>query len=159
MPVHTKRASGLGAHGGGEGGRGATWVFEAEAFDVTKKLDLVPTDESVYASSTPVAGVLNPETKTPDPNGRYFYFASVPIWRTKPNTVFRYLTNGGGGWGSRLERDPERVKRDVRDGYVTIEGARRDYGVLVTGDPEHDPEGLQVDLEASRKLREEMATR
>lgn len=159
MPLHTKVASGIGANGGEDGLRGATWVFEPEAFDVTKKLDIVPTDPSIYESSTPVAGVLDPETKTPDPNGRYFYFASVPIWRTRPNTVFRYLTNGGGGWGDRLQREPERVMRDVRDGYVSIEGARRDYGVVVSGDPEHDPEGLQVDADATRQLRDEMASR
>ena len=31
------------------------------------------------------------------------------------------------------------MKLDVRDGYVTIEGAARDYGVVVVGDPERDP--------------------
>ena len=45
------------------------------------------------------------------------------------------------------------MKRDVRDGYVTIEGAARDYGVVVTGDPEEDPEDLAVDLEATERLR------
>ena len=67
--------------------------------------------------------------------------------------LLRYLTNGGGGCGDPLERDPERVKRDVRDGYVTIEGAARDYGVVVTGDPEDDPEDLVVDVEATERLR------
>ncbi len=55
-----------------------------------------------------------------------------------------------------MQRDPERVKRDVRDEYVSIEGAYRDYGVVVTGDPLNDPEGLQVDLERTRSRREEM---
>jgi N-methylhydantoinase B len=67
--------------------------------------------------------------------------------------VLRYVNNGGGGWGDPLERDPERVKRDVRDGYVTIAGAARDYGVVVVGDPEHDPEGLAVDTVATDRLR------
>ena len=67
--------------------------------------------------------------------------------------LLRYVTNGGGGFGDPLEREPERVKRDVRDGYVTIEGAARDYGVVVTGDPEEDPEGLAVDVEATERLR------
>jgi N-methylhydantoinase B len=31
--------------------------------------------------------------------------------------------------------DPERVKADVRDQYVTVEGAARVYGVVITGDP------------------------
>jgi N-methylhydantoinase B len=36
---------------------------------------------------------------------------------------------------------------------VTIEGAARDYGVVVTGDPERDPEGISVDVEATERLR------
>ncbi|MCW3062829.1 MAG: hypothetical protein JWN32_1, partial [Solirubrobacterales bacterium] len=37
--------------------------------------------------------------------------------------------SGGGGYGDPLDRDPEGVAADVREGYVTEEGARRDYGV------------------------------
>jgi N-methylhydantoinase B len=65
----------------------------------------------------------------------------------------RYVTSAGGGWGDPLDREPERVKLDVRDGYVTVEGAARDYGVVVAGDPEEDPEHLVVDLEATERLR------
>jgi N-methylhydantoinase B len=39
----------------------------------------------------------------------------------------RLETPGGGGFGDPLERDPERVARDVRLGYVTPEAAARDY--------------------------------
>jgi N-methylhydantoinase B len=38
---------------------------------------------------------------------------------------------GGGGYGDPLERDPELVHRDVLGGYVSIEGAKRDYGVVI----------------------------
>ena len=41
----------------------------------------------------------------------------------------------------------------MRDGYVTIEGAARDYGVVVAGDPEIDPEGLVLDARATSELR------
>jgi N-methylhydantoinase B len=41
----------------------------------------------------------------------------------------RILTGGGGGYGPAAERDPEAVRRDVREGYVSPEAARRDYGV------------------------------
>jgi N-methylhydantoinase B len=68
--------------------------------------------------------------------------------------MFRYLTNGGGGWGAPFERDPERVLRDVRDGYVSVAGAAQDYGVVVLGDPDNDPEGILVDADATRALRE-----
>jgi N-methylhydantoinase B len=156
-PLHTKQASGVGVYGGRNGGLGATWVFHPEAVDVVRAKELIGTDSSVYAAATPVAGMLDPQSKTVDPNGEYFYFASTPVWHTKPHAVFRYLTNGGGGWGDPLERDPERVKADVRDEYVSIEGAFRDYGVVVNGDPHGDPEGLTIDVEATAKRRAELA--
>ena len=36
---------------------------------------------------------------------------------------------GGGGIGDPKDRDREKVLADVRDGFVTVEGAARDYGV------------------------------
>ncbi|GAB3561701.1 hydantoinase B/oxoprolinase family protein [Amycolatopsis endophytica] len=156
-PLHTKSPSGLGVYGGRSGALGATWLFPAEDRDVVRTRELLPTSDDVYAGATPVAGMLDPETKCVDPAGEYFYFASTPVWHTTPHAVFRYLTNGGGGWGNPLDRDPERVKRDVRDEYVTVEGAYRDYGVVITGDPRTDPEGLRVDEEATRRRRAELA--
>jgi N-methylhydantoinase B len=41
----------------------------------------------------------------------------------------RIMTGGGGGWGPPGERDPEAVRRDVREGYVSAEAARRDYHI------------------------------
>ena len=38
-------------------------------------------------------------------------------------------------------------------GEDAIAGAVRNYGVAVIGDPDHDPEGLRIDAEASAKLR------
>jgi N-methylhydantoinase B len=101
--------------------------------------------------------VLDPEAKTLDPDGQYFYFASTPVWHTKANSVFRYQTNGGGGWGNPLERDPERVREDVRDEYVSMAGAFADYGVVIIGDPQRDPEGLAVDVEATAQRRAALA--
>jgi N-methylhydantoinase B len=47
-----------------------------------------------------------------------------------------YEFGGGGGWGDPLDRDPQAVLDDVWDEYVSIEGALRDYGVVITGDLE-----------------------
>jgi N-methylhydantoinase B len=55
-----------------------------------------------------------------------------------PGSVVELRTGGGGGFGEPLERDPERVRADVRDGYVSIEAAERDYGVVL------DPVTLEV---------------
>jgi len=38
---------------------------------------------------------------------------------------------GGGGYGDPKKRDRESVRRDVRNGYVTVAAAKRDYGVDV----------------------------
>ena len=78
---------------------------------------------------------------------------AVFVWEAPGGSTFRYLTNAGGGWGDPLARAPERVMRDVRDGYVTIDGAARDYGVVVLGDPDEFPEELTVDEQATAELR------
>ncbi len=100
-----------------------------------------------------MVGRLDPATNAPSPDGEYVWFGRRSVWHTPPDTTMRYINNGGGGWGDPMSRDPEAVKRDVRDGFVTIEGAARDYGVVVVGDPERDPEGLTVDVEGTAKLR------
>ena len=97
--------------------------------------------------------MLDPQTFEPSRDGVYHYPFRVPFWETGPDAVLRYVNCAGGGWGDPLERDPEAVKRDVRDGYVTIAGAARDYGVVLTGDPELDPEGLVLDAQATSELR------
>ena len=38
---------------------------------------------------------------------------------------------GGGGFGQPLERDAKAVLRDVLNGYVGVDAAREDYGVVV----------------------------
>lgn len=155
-PLRTKRPSGFGVNGGRDGARSGTWLWESGTFDVERRQEIPGTSRDVYYNSTPVAGVLDPETKSLDPNGQYFYFARRSIWQTCPGAISRYITNGGGGWGNPLTRDPERVLRDVRDGYVTIDGAANDFGVIVSGDPERDPEGLELEIDKTEKLRAEM---
>jgi len=62
-------------------------------------------------------------------------------------TEVLYMTAGGGGWGNPLERDPERVLRDVREGYVSAEKAHELYGVVL------DADERRVDEAATRALR------
>ncbi len=61
-----------------------------------------------------------------------------------------FITWGGGGWGSPLERDPELVALEIRQGLVTIDGAR-EYGVVITDNGE-------VDTGATESLRADMAS-
>jgi N-methylhydantoinase B len=46
--------------------------------------------------------------------------------------VIRIRTTGGGGWGDPLDRPYPEVLRDLEWGKVSVEGAARDYGVVVT---------------------------
>ena len=69
----------------------------------------------------------------------------VPV---KEGDLLHYITWGGGGWGDPLERDPETVGLEIRQGLVTPEGAKH-YGVIV------DDNGV-VDADATDKLRAEM---
>ena len=63
-----------------------------------------------------------------------------------------YQFGGGGGWGDPFLRDPDAVLDDVWDEYVSIDGALRDYGVVVTGSLEAMT--LAVDLDATKLARE-----
>ena len=51
-----------------------------------------------------------------------------------PETVVIQTTSGGGGWGPPFERDPALVLRDVSEGVLSVEAARRDYGVVLSAD-------------------------
>jgi N-methylhydantoinase B len=61
--------------------------------------------------------------------------------------VIQFQSAGGGGYGDPLQRDPEAVEADVRNGYVSIEKAREDYGVII------DSISLKVDPAATASVR------
>jgi N-methylhydantoinase B len=68
----------------------------------------------------------------------------------KPGETATNLNPGGGGYGNPHERPIEKVLWDVKNGLVSLAGARADYGVVIT-----DPASLSVDMAATRKLRQE----
>ncbi|MBW2660279.1 MAG: hydantoinase B/oxoprolinase family protein [Deltaproteobacteria bacterium] len=67
----------------------------------------------------------------------------------KPNEIWVAVSSGGGGFGDPAERDPEAVKDDVRDGFVSLEAARKIYKVVI----DTEPELYAVDYTATFKLR------
>jgi N-methylhydantoinase B len=69
--------------------------------------------------------------------------------------VIAYQYGGGAGFESPLERDPEAVKEDVLDEYVSVSAARERYGVVLRGSLEACD--LEVDVEATRALRARLA--
>ncbi|HYA92661.1 MAG TPA: hydantoinase B/oxoprolinase family protein [Thermodesulfobacteriota bacterium] len=70
------------------------------------------------------------------------------LTQLKPGDVVTIDAAGGGGCGNPLERDLDMVESDVLEGYVSLERAREDYGVII------DPKTMKVDEEATRKVRD-----
>jgi len=57
-------------------------------------------------------------------------------------------TGSGGGWGDPLDRDPERVRWDVKNEYISLEDALNVYGVVI------DRDTLEIDLKRTEETRE-----
>ena len=70
---------------------------------------------------------------------------SIPI---KGDDVFCHICPGGGGYGDRLERDPQKVFEDVHNEMITEDYAFDVYGVVVGGDG--------VDRDGTEKRRAEI---
>jgi len=48
-----------------------------------------------------------------------------------PHDVFAFTSNAGGGFGDPINRDPQRVARDIQWGFVSAEKAKEIYGVIL----------------------------
>lgn len=77
-------------------------------------------------------------------------FSNVPI---SPGDEFGRPSSGGGGFGDPLDRDPEAVIEDVKDDYVSIERAAKDYGVVIE-EIDADLCAYDLDEEATEEKRE-----
>jgi N-methylhydantoinase B len=88
-------------------------------------------------------------------NGRWeMDLPNAKIFNVRLNRGDAYMmqSGGGGGFGDPLERDPELVAEDVREGYVTRAVAQNTYGVVLTAAGE-------VDAVATRLRREGVPAR
>ena len=88
-------------------------------------------------------------------DGREESLPPIGLVELQPGEFIRGLESGGGGYGDPLHRDPERVRHDVLEGWVSPPHARDTYGVVLTG--ARDDRGLAVDLAATAILRGELA--
>ena len=93
-------------------------------------------DVIVYADCDEIWGNSDPERK----------YCGMFRGQFGAGDVISYLAAGGGGHGDPLARDPEAVRDDVIDGYVTRAAARSEYGVAI------DDAGA-IDAEETRRLR------
>jgi N-methylhydantoinase B len=65
---------------------------------------------AIHVGQRSLAATASPEARIP---------ATEPL---------RFVLPGGGGYGEPSKRDPALVARDVKNGYVSPEAARKDYG-------------------------------
>lgn len=70
------------------------------------------------------------------------------IGTIKPGQTVTNMNPGGGGFGHPFKRPVEKVVWDVKNGLVSIKGARADYGVVIK-----DKTSLEVDHTETAKLR------
>jgi N-methylhydantoinase B len=80
-----------------------------------------------------------------------FHPAKFSGLRTEEGDVVTYYSPSGGGYGNPLERDPRKVLDDVLDGFITVEHARDDYGVIL--DEVDDGYGWALNVEGTRAHR------
>jgi N-methylhydantoinase B len=80
------------------------------------------------------------------PNGK------LSSYHLEEGDMYILYSGGGGGFGNPLERPAKKVHDDVVKGYVSVEKAREDYGVVI------DPESLQLDNHLTSALRKKLSS-
>ncbi len=90
---------------------------------------------------------LNPDRRSARP------LHSKGTYRLEADDLISWQTAGAGGFGNPFERALDAVERDVRDGLVSVEAAKTDYGVAI------DPKDLRADVDATARLRRRVGAR
>lgn len=118
-------SGGAGRHRGGLGlVRDIRFVTDGEFLSVTKRSKEKPW--AMLGGERPDANCVElfPETDKAKRVGTY-------RTKVKAGDRIRVLSAGGAGYGPVAEREPDKVREDVRDGYVSAEAAARIYAVDV----------------------------
>ncbi|MEM2959847.1 MAG: hydantoinase B/oxoprolinase family protein [Candidatus Jordarchaeaceae archaeon] len=92
-----------------------------------------------------------------DKEGREIELMGMGVEIIQPGEYIKSIMAAGGGYGDPLERDPERVRQSARDNWVSLKKAREVYGVVFRN--AEDPETIEVDYEATERLRQELKRR
>jgi len=82
------------------------------------------------------------------PEGKRIKLKSKCTIRMEKGDIFLVKTPGGGGYANPLERDPELVLRDVLDELVSLEAAKKDYGVVI------DSATMEIDWKSTKQFRQ-----
>jgi len=155
LPVRVRRyelvadSEGAGRTRGGLGVRRDLEFYDHEAsFSLlTDRTESRPWGVFGGRAARPARFYRNPET------AKETTLASKSTTTLDPGDVVSVQTPGGGGYGDPLERDPEAVLEDVRDGKVSVARAEGAYGVVVA-----DGELDAAATERCRAARRDAAT-
>jgi N-methylhydantoinase B len=134
--------------GAGEqrGGNAATMEFRVLSPNaVVTARNRNRTDLAAWGVRGGKAGANSRFARNPDtPNA--VELRNIDVVPCAPGDVIVVQGPGGGGYGDPFKRAPEKVLHDVRCGFVSVEHARKHYGVAITSD-------LAVDGNATAALR------
>jgi N-methylhydantoinase B len=143
-----QNSGGAGRFRGGLGIRREYLNLEDARFSIRSMKHVIPPNGCAGgATGRPGDIWINPETK--DAKRLPTRYADYPL---KAGDIFRLDTPGGGGYGTALAREPERVLADVSEGFVSPQAAERDYGVVIT----REGGALIVDQAATEARRARM---
>lgn len=90
-------------------------------------------------------------------DGREEPLPPIGLVDLQPGEYIRGFEAGGGGYGNPLQRDPQRVRHDVLEGWVSPGQACSVYGVVLSGSREEGT--LAVDAAATAAHRAKLAAR
>jgi N-methylhydantoinase B len=122
-----KDSGGPGTFRGGLGIRREYLNLAEARFSIRSAKHVIPANGASGGKAGRTGDIrINPDT--PAEKRLPTRYADYPL---KTGDIFRLETPGGGGFGDPLEREAERVAADVREGYVSPEAARDQYGVVV----------------------------
>ncbi len=75
---------------------------------------------------------------------------SAATWSHEPleqGDLIRLISGGGGGYGNPKKRPAEKVLKDWEDGRITLEEAKKEYGIII------DEAAGKVDMEKTKAFR------
>ena len=138
-------SGGAGQYRGGRGIRREYLNLEDARFSIRSTKHIIAPEGAAHGGKGRTGDIIvNPDSDAAKQLPTRY--ADYPL---KGGDRFRLLTPGGGGFGHGFARDPELVARDLNEGYVTPEGALRDYGVVAA----RQGDTFVVDAPATTKAR------
>jgi N-methylhydantoinase B len=147
-------SAGYGRYRGGYGSH-RRWLMRGDAVNSIHgdREEVTPPGVAGGTNGGPNRLVLNMGTEREHSLG--MFATNVPL---RDGDSIDFISNGGGGYGNPLEREPERVLEEVIDGFLSAEKAAELYGVVVVPE-DPDVHRFRIDAEATERRRRELAGR